>query len=142
MTLAANETDRIVALRLDGRSLRDVAAVTGHALATVHKVWHAYLTETAQARRPELDLLREAYLQRLERNAADARAGVIAARDEGAHPAVARYLAAELAALHRLGEAERLLAVEAPSAGAGLPDARERLTDYLVGLVKAPPAPV
>jgi hypothetical protein len=118
MTLAINETDRIVALSLDGRSLRDVAAETGHALATVHKVWHAYLTETAEARRPELDLLREEMAQRLERNAADARAGVIAALERDDPREHRAYLREERGALAELG---KLYAADKFGQGAGRP---------------------
>jgi hypothetical protein len=104
MTLAINETDRIVALRLDGRTLRDVAAETGHALGTVHKVWQAYLAETAQARRPELGLLREEMAQRLERNAADAREGAMAALDRDDHREHRAYLREERGALADLAK--------------------------------------
>lgn len=119
MALTQTERDRIVALRLDGRSIRDVVAETGHASQTVSNVWHLYLAEVAQDRRPDLDLRREELLQRIERNAADARAGVAVAQDAGDHGATARYLAAELAALNRLGELEGLAADRVRTGGAG-----------------------
>jgi hypothetical protein len=106
MALTQTERDRIVALRLDGRSIREVVAETGHASQTVSNVWHLYLAEVAQDRRPDLDLRREELLQRIERNASDARAGVTLAQQAGDHGATARYLAAELTALKRLAELE------------------------------------
>lgn len=109
MALTDAQRDRIVSLRLDGRTVREVVADTGHGSATVSRVWHAYLAETAQDRRPELGLRREELLQRFERNAADARAGLEAALDSEDHSAAARFLAAELAALRRVVELEGLL---------------------------------
>jgi hypothetical protein len=117
MALTQTERDRIVALRLDGRSIRDVVAETGHASQTVSNVWHLYLAEVAQDRRPDLDLRREELLQRIERNAADARAGVVVAQDTGDHGATARYLAAELAALNRLADLEGLAADRVRASG-------------------------
>jgi hypothetical protein len=119
MALTQTERDRIVALRLDGRSIRDVVAETGHASQTVSNVWHLYLAEVAQDRRPDLDLRREELLQRIERNAADARAGVTTAQDAGDHGATSRYLAAELAALNRLADLEGLAADRVRAGGAG-----------------------
>lgn len=92
---------------------------TGHASGTVSKVWHLYLAETSQDRRPELGLRREELLQRLERNAADARAGVEEARAEGNHSAACRYLGAETSALRRLAELEGLLGSPPSTLGAG-----------------------
>jgi hypothetical protein len=106
MTLTMAQRDRVVALRLAGRPIREVVAETGHSSATVSKVWHLYLAESAQDRRPELNSRREELLQRLEQNAADARAGAEEARAEGNHGAACRYLSVEASTLRRLSDIE------------------------------------
>jgi len=123
MALTQTERDRIVSLRLDNVSLRDVSAETGHALQTVSNVWHLYVAETQQDRRPDLGLRREELLQRFEKNAADARAGVKDAQGAGDHGAAVRYLAAELAALRRVVELDGLAGSTSRfSGGAGTAD--------------------
>lgn len=108
MALTPEQRDRIIALRLDGHSVREVAAETGHALQTVSDYWHRYLAETSQDRRPALDLRREELLQRYERNAAAARAGAVAALEAGEYGPAARFLSAELSALRRVEELDGL----------------------------------
>lgn len=104
VTLPTADRDRIVALRLDGRSVRDTATETGHAPGTVAKYWNAYLAETAQARRVDLGLLREEVAQRVERSAADARSVATRLLDAGDDRGALRALSEERAALRQLAD--------------------------------------
>lgn len=156
MTLSTEERNRIVELRLQGATVRQAAATTGHAVNTVTEAWRRYMRENATVRQDELESYREELVQRAEQVAQNARTEASKFRRvereekdsegkpytmvvrEGNAAAYQRLLSVELAALReiaRLTGADSAVKVDVSGqVDVAVVDPRERLTEYLVGL--------
>lgn len=156
MTTTNDQRNEIVDLRLQGMTVRQVSAQTGHATNTVMKAWRAYMAEHARVRADEVDAHREELVQRAEHVAQQARTEALKFRRveqevvgedgrralevvrEGNAAAYGRLLGVELQALReiaRLTGAESAVKVDlSGQVDVTISDPRDRLTEYLVGL--------
>lgn len=103
------QRQRIVELRLAHVPVRTVAKEVGVALATVVEVYKQWLTDEASSVSSSMSERAAETIARLEQNAADARRGVVKARADGDHAAVARYLAVEARTLAAIAQIEERL---------------------------------
>lgn len=115
--LTEEQRDRIVELRLNRHSVRDVAAEVGCSTNTVTTHWNNWLEESGRERRDELERQRTELIARLDSNAALARKGALLARTDEDLRAEGLMLAAERRALVDIArvagyEAPRRISVE------------------------------
>lgn len=131
--MTPDEIDRIVELRLNRATYRQVAEVVGCDKDTAADHWHKWLDATSEDRRAQLERKRTEVIERLDSTAANARRAGIRARSElapdEAAKAEARFLAEERQALIGLA---RVAGYDAPIQIAGRvemsdEDAREAL---------------
>lgn len=101
--LTLDEIDRIVELRLNRITYRQIAQEVGCDKDTVADHWHKWLDRTSDERREHLERKRSEVIERLDSVAANARRGALRARAElpadEAAKAEARFIAEERQAL-------------------------------------------
>ena len=106
--LSEAERERIVAMKLDRHTTREIAKEVGCAINTVTLHWHQWLDETQADRREHLERHRSRLIAQLESAAALARKGANRARESSGMDAdqraraEARYLSEERQALRIL----------------------------------------